>query len=69
MAPPAFQGLDENENGCVRISIMAGSNMRPKGPYTDEPDQYPQINHFQLATHGRSIQMCHADIDRDQLTA
>jgi hypothetical protein len=32
VAHPAFQGLDANEIGCVRISIMAGSNtLRSKG--------------------------------------
>jgi hypothetical protein len=31
VAQPAFPGLDANEIGCVRISIMAGSNARRSG--------------------------------------
>src|SRR5215831_10257168 len=39
-AHTAFQGLDANEIGCARISIMAGERDAPfKGPNTDERDQ------------------------------
>ena len=59
VAHPAFQGLDENEIGCVRISIMAGSNaLHLKGRMQMSETSYLQIGHVQLATHGRSIQMC-----------
>ena len=40
VAHTAFQGLDANEIGCARISIMAGERDAPfKGPNTDERDQ------------------------------
>ena len=59
VAHPAFQGLDANEIGCVRISIMAGSNaLHLKGRIQMSETSYLQIGHIQLATHGRSIQMC-----------
>src|SRR5665213_1508668 len=58
VALSAFQGLDANEIGCARISMMAGSKMAPfKGPNTDEPDQLSPDRQIRLATHGRSIQM------------
>jgi hypothetical protein len=50
VAHTAFQGLDANEIGCVRISIMAGSNTLRSRPNTDERDQlspnrsYPACN-------------------------
>ena len=60
VAHPAFQSLDVNEIGCVRISIMAGSNaLHLKGRIQMSETSYLQIGHIQLATHGRSIQMCH----------
>jgi hypothetical protein len=40
VAHTAFQGLDANEIGYARISIMAGERDAPfKGPNTDERDQ------------------------------
>ena len=40
VAHTAFQGLDANEIGCARISIMAEEQDAPfKGPNTDERDQ------------------------------
>jgi hypothetical protein len=60
VAHPAFQGLDANEIGCVRISIMAGSNaLHLKGRIQMSETSYLQIGQIQLATHGRSIQKCH----------
>ena len=54
VAHPAFQGLDANEIGCVRISIMAGSNaLHLKGRIQMSETSYLQIGHIQLATHGR----------------
>jgi hypothetical protein len=50
VAHTAFKGLDANEIGCARISVMAGSNCPFKGPNTDEQDQlspepsYPTCN-------------------------
>src|SRR5665647_2355017 len=65
VALSAFQGLDANEIGCARISMMAGSKMAPfKGPNTDEPDQLSPDRQIRLATHGRSIQMCHKATSR-----
>ena len=59
VAHTAFQGLDANEIGCVRISIMAGSNaLHLKGRIQMSETSYLQIGHIQLATHGRSIQKC-----------
>jgi len=58
VAHTAFKGLDANEIGCARISVMAGSNAPFKGPNTDEQDQLSPDRHIRLATHGRSIQMC-----------
>ena len=52
VAHPAFQGLDANEIGCVRISIMAGSNtLRSKGRIQMSETSHLQISHIQLATH------------------
>ena len=60
VAHTAFQGLDANEIGCVRISMMAGSNtLRSKGRIQMSETSHLQISHIQLATHGRSIQKCH----------
>ena len=54
VAPMAFQGLDANEIGCVRISMVAGEQDAPfEGPKTDEETNYLQITHIRLATHGR----------------
>ena len=54
------KGLDANEIGCARISVMAGIFCSSsKGPNTDEQDQLSPGRHIRLATHGRSIQMCH----------
>jgi hypothetical protein len=58
VAHTAFKGLDANEIGCARISVMAGGNCSLKGPNTDEQDQLSPDRHIRLATHGRSIQMC-----------
>jgi hypothetical protein len=58
VALTAFKGLDANEIGCARISVMAGSNAPFKGPNTDEQDQLSPGPHIRLATHGRSIQKC-----------
>src|SRR6476661_3489244 len=54
VAHTAFKGLDANEIGCARISVMAGSNCSFKGPNTDEQDQLSPDRHIRLATHGRS---------------
>jgi len=59
VAHTAFQGLDASEIGCVRISMMAGSNtLRSKGRIQMSETSHLQISHIRLATHGRSIQMC-----------
>jgi hypothetical protein len=58
VAHTAFKGLDANEIGCARISVMAGAIAPFKGPNTDEQDQLSPGRHIRLATHGRSIQMC-----------
>ena len=56
VAHTAFQGLDANEIGCVRISMMAGSNtLRSKGRIQMSETSHLQISHIRLATHGRSI--------------
>ena len=57
VAHTAFKGLDANEIGCARISVMAGAIAPFKGPNTDAQDQPPPFFHIRLATHGRSIQM------------
>ena len=57
VAHTAFKGLDANEIGCARISVMAGGNCSLR-PNTDEQDQLSPGRHIRLATHGRSIQMC-----------
>jgi hypothetical protein len=60
VAHAAFQGLDANEIGCVRISMMAGSRtLRTKGRIQMSQTNYLHISYIRLATHGRSIQMCH----------
>jgi hypothetical protein len=65
VAHTALQGLDANEIGCVRISIMAGSNtLRSKGRIQMRETSNLQISHIQLATHGRSIQMCQTATSR-----
>src|SRR6476620_4940620 len=56
VAHTAFKGLDANEIGCARISVMAGAIAPFKGPNTDEQDQLSPGRHIRLATHGRSIQ-------------
>jgi hypothetical protein len=57
VALTAFKGLDANEIGCVRISIMATSkSLRSKGRIQMSETSHLQISHIQLATHGRSIQ-------------
>src|SRR4051812_28342089 len=58
VAHTAFKGLDANEIGCARISVMAGAIAPFKGPNTDEQDQLSPGRHIRLATHGRSIHMC-----------
>ena len=59
VAHTAFKGLDANEIGCVRISIMARSkSLRSKGRIQMSETSHLQISHIQLATHGRSIQKC-----------
>ena len=59
VAHAAFQGLDANEIGCVRISMMAGSRtLRTKGRIQMSQTNYLHISYIRLATHGRSIQMC-----------
>src|ERR1700690_3438126 len=45
---------------CADIHDGREQNAPFKGPNTDEPDQLSPDRHFRLATHGRSIQMCHA---------
>ena|SRR5665213_1832923 len=48
-----------------QLSMMAGSKMAPfKGPNTDEPDQLSPDRQIRIATHGRSIQMCHKATSR-----
>jgi len=67
VAHTAFKGLDANEIGCVRISIMARSkSLRSKGRIQMSETSHLQISHIQLATHGRSIQMCHERIHAPQ---
>ena len=51
VAHTAFQGLDANEIGCVRISMMAGSNtLRSKGRIQMSETSHLQISHIRLAT-------------------
>ena len=70
VAHTAFQGLDANEIGCVRISMMAGSNtLRSKGRIQMSETSHLQISHIRLATHGRSIQMCQIGLRAPQLCA
>src|SRR5215471_3716951 len=58
VAQAASQGLSENEIGCARISIVAGSKNAPiHGPDTEAQDLCLHRT-FRLATHGRSIQLC-----------
>jgi hypothetical protein len=48
VAPPAFQGLSQNEIGCARISMMARSTNAPfKGRI-----QKRKTNHLQIITFG-----------------
>jgi len=52
VAHAAFQGLDANEIGCVRISMMAGSRMlRTKGRIQMSQTNYLHISYIRLATH------------------
>ena len=63
VAHTAFKGLDANEIGCVRISIMARSkSLRSKGRIQMSETSHLQISHIQLATHGRSIQTVPVDV-------
>jgi hypothetical protein len=49
VAHPAFQGLDANEIGCVRISMMARRNNTPsKGRIQMRETSYLQIVTFSL---------------------
>src|SRR6516162_4848864 len=69
VAHTAFKGLDANEIGCVRISIMARSkSLRSKGRIQMSETSHLQISHIQLATHGRSIQKCHKPTSAPLLT-
>jgi len=67
VAHPAFQGLDANEIGCVRISIMAGSNtLRSKGRIQMSETSYLQ-NRSYPACNTRPV---HTDVPgRDSCTA
>ncbi len=59
VAHAALRGLDANEIGCARISMMARSNtLHSKGRIQMSETNDLQISHIRLATHGRSIQMC-----------
>ena len=50
VAHTAFKGLDANEIGCARISVMAGAIAPFKGPNTDE--QYgPSRPSYPTCTH------------------
>ena len=49
VAHTAFKGLDANEIGCARISVMAGEPPF-KGPNTDEQDQLSPDLQIRLAT-------------------
>ena len=54
----------------MRADIHYGREQLPplNGPNTDARDQSSPDHHIQLATHGRSIQMCHGlDIERKVL--
>jgi hypothetical protein len=53
VAHTAFKGLDANEIGCARISVMAGAIAPFKGPNTDEQDQLSPDRQIRLAMHGR----------------
>src|SRR5450759_1473898 len=44
---------------CADIHDGREQNAPFKGANTDEPDQLSPDRHIRLATHGRSIQMCH----------
>ena len=69
VAHTAFQGLDANEIGCVRISMMAGSNtLRSKGRIQMSETSHLQISHIRLAMHGRSIQKCQYRTNAPQQT-
>jgi hypothetical protein len=46
VAHPAFQGLDANEIGCVRISMMAGS----KALHSKGRIQMRETNYLQIVT-------------------
>src|SRR6516164_437326 len=55
----ASSGLDANEIGCVRISMMARSNtLRSTGRIQMRETSNLLIDQIQLATHGWSIQTC-----------
>ena len=66
VALTAFQGLDANEIGCARISIMAGEQDAPfKGPNTDERDQ-SSPNRSHPACNTRPV---HTDVPKGDVTA
>jgi hypothetical protein len=48
VALPAFQGLSQNEIGCARISMMAGSTKAPFKGRTEAQDQ----SHLQIIIFG-----------------
>jgi hypothetical protein len=53
VAHAALRGLDANEIGCARISMMAGSKMlHSKGRIQMSETNDLQISHIRLATHG-----------------
>src|SRR5215813_14511250 len=66
VAHTAFQGLDANEIGCARISIMAGEQDAPfKGPNTDARDQ-SSPNRSHPACNTRPV---HTEVPRDEVIA
>ena len=58
VALPASQGLSQNEIGCARISMMAGSKSAPFTGRIQKRKTLSLHRTFRLATHGRSIQKC-----------
>ena len=58
VALTAIQVLSQNEIGCARISDGQEQKRSIQGPDTEAQDQPSPDHHFQLATHGRSIQKC-----------
>jgi len=66
----AFQGLSENEIGRGRISMMARNANAPlEGRIQKRKTNSLSDHHFQLATHGRSIQKCQLRTHAPQRTA